>query len=202
MKKSKLLSPFIIFFLIYAAVCALYINFAFLPLLDQTAELTAQHQTLQQKIADLDRQMQDAKGLDRKIEDLKNQLVEKMGQNVIVSGIMVSNDVYDAVEAYGITLKSIHVGTPSPTKAASSMENGDVMHSLPIQVTFSASYDEAVGFLRYFENHEDGAYYVQSFEAAAEKNQENSTGEHNFSLSLSLYYFAPDTSSSAPGGSK
>lgn len=202
MKKSKLLSPFLLFFLIYAAVCALYINFAFFPLLNQTAELTAQHQTLQQKISDLDRQMQDLKGLDQKIADLKNQLVEKMGQNAIVSGIMVSNDVYNAVEAYGITLKSIHVGTPTPTKVPSNMENGDVMHSLPIQVTFLATYDEAVGFLRYFENHEDGAYYVQSFEAAAEKKQENPTGEHNFSLSLSLYYFAPDTSSSTTAGTK
>ena len=202
MKKSKLLSPFLLFFLIYAAVCALYINFAFFPLLNQTAELTAQHQTLQQKISDLDRQMQDLKGLDQKIADLKNQLVEKMGQNAIVSGIMVSNDVYNAVEAYGITLKSIHVGTPAPTKVPSNMENGDVMHSLPIQVTFLATYDEAVGFLRYFENHEDGAYYVQSFEAAAEKKQENPTGEHNFSLSLSLYYFAPSTSSSTAAGSK
>ncbi len=195
MKRSKVCSPFFLFFLIYAAVCALYINFAFLPLLDQTAGLTVQHQALQQKITDLDRQMHNLKGLDQKIADLKNQLVEKMGQNVIVNGIMVSNDVYDAVEAYGITLKSIHVGTPSPTKVASNMENGDVMHSLPIQVTFSASYDQAVGFLWYFENHKDGAYYVQSFEAASEKKQENPTGEHNFSLSLSLFYFAPDTTS-------
>lgn len=184
MKLKKLPPGGTLYGLALMLVAVFYFCYAYLPLLDKTAVLNAEHMENREQIAIFEGYNRDVPKMKEEIAALNAQKA-KAAENAPLQGVQIINDINAGLIKYGITPQSISMNDESAVTPEILSYDKKPLYFVSIGLGFSAPPDKLNQLLRYFETESDGAYYVTSLSVTGQDDE-----HHIVSLSLNAYYYA------------
>lgn len=194
MKKLKF-SYFTIYLGCLLAVSLLFYVYGYQPINAQTNTLNTQHQINLAQIARNEAYTSNLNGLKADTAKLTATLAEKKKASP-VSGSAIADDVNAGLKKASIEPTSVTLDKETAV-SGSKPSNGKTLCAVPIKLSFHCSSLQLKTLLSYYENSSTGAYYVNN--VSYTKDQKN--GDlFSINLSMSIYYFINQTTSSKNGG--
>ncbi len=195
MKKLKF-SYFTIYLGCLLAVSLLFYVYGYQPINAQTNTLNTQHQINLAQIARNEAYANNLNGLKADTAKLTATLAEKKKVSP-VSGSAIADDVNAGLKKASIEPTSVTLDKEAAVSGSKPSSNSKTLCAVPIKLSFRCTSLQLKALLSYYENSSTGAYYVNT--VSYTKDQKN--GDlFSVNLSMSIYYFTNQTTSSKNGG--
>lgn len=159
--KNSFLSSFTLKMLVLLAVCALYVNFVYMPLTNRISGVTRLTRDTESVITDYEIQKSNISKLESRIDELcaKAENLKK------IKSYGEPNSIMDAVRTMlaqsGVTAQSVAVGSPQ-MQSVKSADGISMLYTVTINISLVADPAGCAAFLNAVENHASRAYSVES----------------------------------------
>lgn len=181
MKKSKVVTPVLLFLMIMLLLIAIYYNLAVKPLESKIDAMAMKNELLKNQRMEIELAMKSLDTIEMNIENMKETLSNKEEMKLI-DGKMIADDFNSNAKPFLIHLNNIIVGEPQ--LAEGSIENQKALIFIPASLSFITTYEKGANYIGSFENSQIGAYKINSIEILEEEN-----ALLNWNVTLSLYYY-------------
>lgn len=186
-------------------VCIIFLIFVQVPFSKQYATYEKDHASAAAEIQKYENYLARADEVQASIDRMKKEYDEE-SQKLFVNAKTTSEDIRKMLKKlkYDISTLSVQKGVEDSQHRVSS--TGAPLYSTVINYTFTASYDDMLETLDYFESQSNGSYYISNMTIQIAEDEENSgeskpkvaasAEEYTVVMTMNLYYFNPDAKSS------
>ncbi len=178
-KKSPVILIYLFCFLLTVLV---YINFIYLPLNNQIAQLDQKHTDTVNQILYYEEQKSKRADIEKNIAELQSK-IEQESTNATVTARTGAEDIDSACKAVGIVPKSVDMSEET-VDTSKKTADGRLLSSVSVDLTVACNNEQLKNLLDYFENKSKGAYYVNHV------SYKNGTTGSEIAINLTLSYFS------------
>lgn len=173
---GKLIPKYIIGLICILIAICIFVPTVFIPYISNKDALTADINKANSQLAIYENNLKNIDNMSKRVDALKKEW-EKIETEMFITGEYIVNDISDMMKSIGVDPGNIVVSDESEVMPAASSSTGDPMYSVTVNMNFTASQEDLISVLKYFEKKSDGTYFVSNLALTTVKESEGSGAE-------------------------